>query len=218
MYVKLIQELLDYVRYTCPDIYKHSEKLVTVTPINKKKTVRFMDTITSSRNIPKHPVKGARALSSVCNECLFDANHAMCLIDHVNSMNVHAKSASKKNKKRKEWKPTGKVFNSIGYKWKPTGRIFTLVGNTCDLTRLNATVRNIRTNNGTEFVNQTLRDYYEQVGISHETSVACTQQQNGVAERRNRILVEAIRTMLIYAKAPLFLWAYPVATACYTQN
>ncbi|GKC82422.1 retrovirus-related pol polyprotein from transposon TNT 1-94 [Tanacetum coccineum] len=38
--------------------------------------------------------------------------------------------------------------------------------------RLNATVHNIRTDNGTEFVNQTLRDYYESVGISHETSVA----------------------------------------------
>ncbi|GJZ43179.1 retrovirus-related pol polyprotein from transposon TNT 1-94, partial [Tanacetum coccineum] len=38
--------------------------------------------------------------------------------------------------------------------------------------RLNATVRNIHTDNGSEFVNQTLRDYYEQVGISHETSVA----------------------------------------------
>nr|GEU48802.1 retrovirus-related Pol polyprotein from transposon TNT 1-94 [Tanacetum cinerariifolium] len=33
-------------------------------------------------------VSGAQALCSVCNECLFDANHAMCLIDHVNSMNV----------------------------------------------------------------------------------------------------------------------------------
>ncbi|GKA57787.1 retrovirus-related pol polyprotein from transposon TNT 1-94, partial [Tanacetum coccineum] len=84
--------------------------------------------------------------------------------------------------------------------------------------RLNATVRNIRTDNGTEFVNQTLRDYYEQVGISHETSVARTPQQNGVVERRNRTLVEAARTMLIYAKAPLFLWAKAVATACYTQN
>ncbi|GKA15637.1 retrovirus-related pol polyprotein from transposon TNT 1-94 [Tanacetum coccineum] len=38
--------------------------------------------------------------------------------------------------------------------------------------RLNATVRNIRTDNGIEFVNQTLQDYYEQVGISHETSIA----------------------------------------------
>ncbi|GJX55325.1 hypothetical protein Tco_0285222 [Tanacetum coccineum] len=75
----------------------------------------------------KHLVKGAKVLCSVCNECLFDANHAMCLIDHLNSMNVHAKSTSKKNKRRKEWKPTGKVFNSVGYKWKSTGRTFTLV-------------------------------------------------------------------------------------------
>nr|GEW48399.1 integrase, catalytic region, zinc finger, CCHC-type, peptidase aspartic, catalytic [Tanacetum cinerariifolium] len=69
----------------------------------------------------------------------FDANHAMCLIDHVISMNVRAKSASKKNKKRKEWKPTGKVFNSVGYKWKPTGRTFTLVANACTLTRITTT-------------------------------------------------------------------------------
>ncbi|GJS45479.1 retrovirus-related pol polyprotein from transposon TNT 1-94 [Tanacetum coccineum] len=518
---ELIQELLSYVRDTCPDIHKPSEKLVAVMPINKKKTVQFANTAASSSNMPKvtnkpllsstgvkpstsaigskpsgkskndrisrapssteknkveHPVKGAQGLCSVCNECLFDANHAMCLIDHVNSINVRDKSASKKNKKRKEWKPTGKMFNSVGYKWKPTGMTFTFVGNACPLTRitatnkvplrvpiplevvapehvvtrvytrrpkvpksvpnskpklaksmtanimepstsrgsdtlvapsssslidcrfsklfcgnitisrvyyveglghnlfsvgqfcdsdlevafrkhtcfvrnlegidllsgsrgtnlyslsighmmasspicllnglvrglprlkfekdylcsacamgkskkqshkpkyedtnqeklyllhmdlcgpmrvasvngkkyilfivddysrftwvkflaskdeapdfiikflkmiqvrLNATVRNIRTDNGTEFVNQTLRDYYEQVGISHETSVARTPQQNGVVERRNRTLVEAARTMLIYAKAPLFLWAEAVATACYTQN
>ncbi|GJS20078.1 MAK10-like protein [Tanacetum coccineum] len=82
---------------------------------------------------------GAQALCFLCNECLFDANHAMCLIDHVNSMNVRDKSASKKNKKRKEWKPTGKVFNSVGYKWKPTERTFTLVGNACPLTRITTT-------------------------------------------------------------------------------
>ncbi|GJZ72363.1 retrovirus-related pol polyprotein from transposon TNT 1-94 [Tanacetum coccineum] len=84
--------------------------------------------------------------------------------------------------------------------------------------RLKETVRRIRTDNGTEFVNQTLREYYEKVGISHETSVARSLQQNGVVERRNRTLIEAARTMLIYAKAPLFLWAEAVATACYTQN
>nr|GEV49450.1 hypothetical protein [Tanacetum cinerariifolium] len=59
---------------------------------------------------------------------------------------------------------------------------------------------------------------FTQVGISHETSVARTPQQNGVVERQNCTLVEAARTMLIYAKAPLFLWAEAVATACYTQN
>nr|GEZ05048.1 putative ribonuclease H-like domain-containing protein [Tanacetum cinerariifolium] len=73
-------------------------------------------------------------------------------------------------------------------------------------------------NNGTEFVNQTLRDYYEEVGISDETSVARSPQQNGVVERRNRTLIEAARTMLIYTQALLFLWAEAVATACFTQN
>ncbi|GKB15830.1 retrovirus-related pol polyprotein from transposon TNT 1-94 [Tanacetum coccineum] len=43
-------------------------------------------------------------------------------------------------------------------------------------------------------------------------------QQNGVIERRNRTLIEVARAMLIYAKAPLFLWAEAVATTCYTQN
>ncbi|GJT60054.1 retrovirus-related pol polyprotein from transposon TNT 1-94 [Tanacetum coccineum] len=83
---------------------------------------------------------------------------------------------------------------------------------------LNATVRNVRTDNGTEFVNQTLRDFYENVGISHQTSVARTPQQNDIVERRNRTLVEAARTMLIFSKAPLLLWAEAINTPCYTQN
>ncbi|GJR43131.1 retrovirus-related pol polyprotein from transposon TNT 1-94 [Tanacetum coccineum] len=84
--------------------------------------------------------------------------------------------------------------------------------------RLNAIVRNIRTDNGIEFVNQTLKAYYEEVGISHQTSAARTSQQNGVVKRRNCTLVEAARTMLIFSKALLFLWAEAVAKACYTQN
>nr|GEX25416.1 Rac-like GTP-binding protein RHO1 [Tanacetum cinerariifolium] len=56
------------------------------------------------------------------------------------------------------------------------------------------------------------------VGISHEISVARSPQQNGVVERHNCTLNEAARTMLIYAKALLFLWAEAVATACFTQN
>ncbi|GKD84931.1 retrovirus-related pol polyprotein from transposon TNT 1-94, partial [Tanacetum coccineum] len=84
--------------------------------------------------------------------------------------------------------------------------------------RLKTHVRCIRTDNGTEFVNQTLCEYYEKVDISHETSVARSPQQNGVVERRNRTLIEVSRAMLIYAKALLFLWAEVVATTCYTQN
>ncbi|GJT98513.1 retrovirus-related pol polyprotein from transposon TNT 1-94 [Tanacetum coccineum] len=84
--------------------------------------------------------------------------------------------------------------------------------------RLKVHVRRIKTDNGTEFFNQTLREYYEKVGIYHETSVARSPQQNGVVERRNRTLIEVAHTMLIYAKALLFLWAEAVATACYTKN
>nr|GEU37957.1 retrovirus-related Pol polyprotein from transposon TNT 1-94 [Tanacetum cinerariifolium] len=76
----------------------------------------------------------------------------------------------------------------------------------------------IRTDNGTEFKNQVLKEYFDSVGISHQMYSVRTPQQNGVVERRNRTLVEATRTMLIFSRAPLFLWAEAIATACFTQN
>ena len=82
--------------------------------------------------------------------------------------------------------------------------------------RLNKIVRIIRTDNGTEFVNQQLTQFYESIGISHQKSIPRTPQQNGVVERRNRTLVEAARTMLIFSKTPMFLWAEAIANACYT--
>nr|GEW90986.1 retrovirus-related Pol polyprotein from transposon TNT 1-94 [Tanacetum cinerariifolium] len=70
----------------------------------------------------------------------------------------------------------------------------------------------------TEFKNKTLAKFLNEVGISQQFSVARTSQQNGVVERRNRTLVEAARTMLTFAKLPLYLWAEAIATACFTQN
>nr|GFA43786.1 integrase, catalytic region, zinc finger, CCHC-type, peptidase aspartic, catalytic [Tanacetum cinerariifolium] len=84
--------------------------------------------------------------------------------------------------------------------------------------RLQAPVIIVRTDNGTEFKNHVLKEYFDSVGITHETFAAKTPQQNRVVERRNRTLVEAARTMLIFSHAPLFLWAEAIATACYTQN
>ncbi|GJS69872.1 retrovirus-related pol polyprotein from transposon TNT 1-94 [Tanacetum coccineum] len=81
-----------------------------------------------------------------------------------------------------------------------------------------ASVNGKKTDNGIEFVNQTLREYYKKVGISHKTSIVRSLQQNSVVEKRNRTLIKAARTVLIYAKAPLILWAEAVSTACYTQN
>nr|GFB32660.1 integrase, catalytic region, zinc finger, CCHC-type, peptidase aspartic, catalytic [Tanacetum cinerariifolium] len=71
----------------------------------------------------------------------------------------------------------------------------------------------IRTNNGTKFKNQVLKVYFDFVGISHQMSSVRTMQQNEVVERRNQTLVEAARTMLIFSRAPLFLWAEAIATA-----
>nr|GEU84108.1 retrovirus-related Pol polyprotein from transposon TNT 1-94 [Tanacetum cinerariifolium] len=71
----------------------------------------------------------------------------------------------------------------------------------------------IRTDNGTKFKNQILKEYSDSVDISHQASSIRTPKQNGVVERRNQTLVEAARTMLIFSRAPLFLWAERIATA-----
>ncbi|GJX76446.1 integrase, catalytic region, zinc finger, CCHC-type containing protein [Tanacetum coccineum] len=54
--------------------------------------------------------------------------------------------------------------------------------------------------------------------IFHQKTIPRIPQQNGIVERRNRTLVEAARTMLIFSKALMFLWAEVVETACNTQN
>ncbi|KAI3496474.1 hypothetical protein L1887_38838 [Cichorium endivia] len=79
-------------------------------------------------------------------------------------------------------------------------------------------VRMIRIDNGTEFKNQTLDDFLVNKGISHNFSAPYTPQQNGVVERRNRSLCEAARTMLSFAKLPLYFWVDAIATTCFTQN
>ncbi|GJT31720.1 gag-pol polyprotein [Tanacetum coccineum] len=83
---------------------------------------------------------------------------------------------------------------------------------------LKASIMMILTDNGTEFKNKKLRVFYAKLGIVHKTSIARTPQQNGVVERRNQTLVETARTLLIFSKAPEFLWAEAIATACFTQN
>ncbi|GKB33628.1 putative ribonuclease H-like domain-containing protein [Tanacetum coccineum] len=79
-------------------------------------------------------------------------------------------------------------------------------------------VKVIRCDNGTEFKNRVMNQFYEMKGIKREFSVARTPQQNGVAERKNRTLIEAARTMLAGLKLPTTFWAKVVNTACYVQN
>ncbi|GKD60263.1 uncharacterized mitochondrial protein-like protein [Tanacetum coccineum] len=63
-----------------------------------------------------------------------------------------------------------------------------------------------------------MNQFCEKKGILRQYSVARTPQQNRVAERRNRILIEAARTMLVDFKLPTTFWAKAANTACYVQN
>ncbi|GJU45506.1 ribonuclease H-like domain-containing protein [Tanacetum coccineum] len=63
-----------------------------------------------------------------------------------------------------------------------------------------------------------MNQFCEMKGIKREFSVARTPQQNGVAERKNRTLIEAARTMLVDSKLPTTFWAEAVNTACYVLN
>ncbi|GJV90691.1 retrovirus-related pol polyprotein from transposon TNT 1-94 [Tanacetum coccineum] len=186
-FVKLIQEVLGYVRDTCPDIHKPGEKLVAVS------------------------------------------------LSHKN--NSSKSKSIKKSKKKEAWKPTGKVFTKIGYSWIPTGRTFTLVRNVCPLTRITATnkvplrepiplevtaqayvvtkvytrIPKIPKTNGSnskpKIAKSVISNKMEpDTSWGSNTSVAPS-SSSCVDLRRNCTLVEAARTMLIYAKAPLFLWA-----------
>ncbi|GJW30484.1 putative ribonuclease H-like domain-containing protein [Tanacetum coccineum] len=79
-------------------------------------------------------------------------------------------------------------------------------------------VKIIRCDNGTEFKNRVMNEFCEKKGIKREFSVARTPQQNSVAKRRNRTLIEAARTMLADSRLPTTFWAEAVNTACYVQN
>ncbi|GJQ99676.1 retrovirus-related pol polyprotein from transposon TNT 1-94 [Tanacetum coccineum] len=79
-------------------------------------------------------------------------------------------------------------------------------------------VKVIRCDNGTEFKNKEMNQFCERKGIKREFSVARTPQQNRVAERKNRTLIKAARTMLADSKLPTTFWAEAVNTACYVQN
>ncbi|GJV33072.1 retrovirus-related pol polyprotein from transposon TNT 1-94 [Tanacetum coccineum] len=83
--------------------------------------------------------------------------------------------------------------------------------------RLRHKVKTIRCDNGTEFKNQLMNEFCTKKGIKREYSIARTPQQNGVAERKNRTLIEAARTMLADSLYLFEFWAECINTACLYQ-
>nr|GEU77997.1 hypothetical protein [Tanacetum cinerariifolium] len=197
-YVKLIQELLEYVRDTCPNIHKPSGKLVVVTPINKKKTVS-----SKSKSVKKTKKKEewkptgkvftkiryiwrptGKTFTLVRNECpltRITATNKVPLKEPIPLEVIAQESVVTNVYTRRHKVPKTNGSNSkpkvVKYVISNKTDLGTSRGsNTSAASSSSSSVdlRNIHTDNGTEFVNQTLRDCYEQDCISHETSVART--------------------------------------------
>jgi transposase InsO family protein len=75
-----------------------------------------------------------------------------------------------------------------------------------------------RSDNGKEYFNTMLSDFFRENGIVHQSSCPNTPQQNGVAERKNRHLLEVARALLFSSKVPNYLWGEAVLTAAYLIN
>jgi hypothetical protein len=79
-------------------------------------------------------------------------------------------------------------------------------------------VKNIRSDNGSEFRNTQVEESFDEEGIKHELSTPYTPQQNGIFERKNSTLIEAARTMLDEYKTPDSVWSEAVNTACHAAS
>nr|GEW07757.1 retrovirus-related Pol polyprotein from transposon TNT 1-94 [Tanacetum cinerariifolium] len=224
-YAKLIQELLGYVRDTCPGIHKPIEKLVAVTPINKKKTVRITTTnkVPLTEPIPLEAVAQESVVTKVYTRRPKVIHIVLWYLDPGCSKHITRYRSQLTNFVHKFLGivkfSNDQIAMIMGYGDYQIGNIKILrvyymeglghnlffVGQFCDSdlevafrkhtcfvynmevhmgevssikdeasdfiikfmkiiqVRLNTPVRNIRKNNGTEFVNQTLCSYYESV-------------------------------------------------------
>ncbi|RVW41005.1 Retrovirus-related Pol polyprotein from transposon TNT 1-94 [Vitis vinifera] len=85
-------------------------------------------------------------------------------------------------------------------------------------TQYDVSVKILRSDNGKEYVSNSFQNYMSHNGILHQTSCVDTPSQNGVAERKNRHLLETARALMFQMKVPKQFWADAVSTACFLIN
>ncbi|GJR94401.1 retrovirus-related pol polyprotein from transposon TNT 1-94 [Tanacetum coccineum] len=196
-------------------IQEHSAKKVTVKPMNNVKKVRFAKPLTSSSNIKQ--VESSNTSDS--NTPVLSSTGVKCSTSNCgskppgNKKNDRISQTPSRNKKNKVEAQPRKV-NKVNCVFNPVCDVDVMHSLCLDGTLVSG-LRMLKTHdNGISLSShETL-----QVNFWHQTSVARTSQQNGVVERQNRTLVEAARTMLIFSKAPLFLWAEAINTALDTPE
>nr|GEV44566.1 hypothetical protein [Tanacetum cinerariifolium] len=226
-YTQHSQDLLEYAIGTCPQGSQQHAKQLAYTPFIRKKQVPF-DRQDSNKN--KHVVTKKIQQTNV------PVPHSTGVKPYPKASGSQSKSNNKTNRispakganklpiedlpkmNKSHLRTTNRVDSSSRLKRtflrsKDETPEVVIKFITQIQVGLNKTIRYVRTDNGTEFVNHTMTEYYERIGIVHQKTVPRTPQQNGVVERQNRTLVEAARTMLIFSKASMFLWAEAVATA-----
>ena len=85
-------------------------------------------------------------------------------------------------------------------------------------TQFQTQIQILRSDNGGEFVNSTMQKFFQDHGLIHQTTCPYSPQQNGVAERKNRIILEITRALMIDSSVPKYFWPEAVATATYLLN
>lgn len=109
-----------------------------------------------------------------------------------------------------------KLFETLGSKAEIPEALKRII-NQAELTS-GRPVKEILTDNGTEFTNVNFNNWLNKRGIIHSYSATYTPQQNGRAERANRTVLNGIRTLLIDSNLPEELWAEALSTVVYTTN
>ncbi|GJY46246.1 retrovirus-related pol polyprotein from transposon TNT 1-94 [Tanacetum coccineum] len=253
-------------------------KKVEEHPKKIKSSLKTMNRVDSNFS-SKHTVINSNShfVFQTCNKCLIFANHDMCVVTYLHSVNASPSAKNVVRKVTQVWKP-----KQVKQVWKPTGNILTTVGRTdrplvfglrlfktydggslaaqefhekvhwdgqfcdsdlevafrkhCCYVRDTDGVELTKGSRGSNLYTISIEDMMKSSPIcllskasknkswlwhrrlNHLNFVLRTLQQNDIVERWNRTLVEATKTMLIFSKASMFLWAEVVATACYTQN
>jgi len=103
---------------------------------------------------------------------------------------------------------------------KNRSEVFDIFQNFCAeiKTQFNTFVSMLRSDNAKEYLSTSFKAFLNSQGILHQTSCPHTPQQNGIAERKNRHLIETARTLLIHHNVPTIFWSDAVLTACYLIN
>nr|GEY21777.1 retrovirus-related Pol polyprotein from transposon TNT 1-94 [Tanacetum cinerariifolium] len=228
-YTKRIQELLIIIRQTYPCINNLGDKIIDVTPMNRTKQVRFTELVTSSGNTN---IKTASSSNIVSNKTMLSSTGV-----NLSTSASGSQPSGNTTKDKIQQTPSSTKKNKIEA-YPRTIRSSLRNKNCVVKTKNTASVQNSKSNvnsdlqcvtcNGCLFsdnhdscVLDFVNNMNARVRIFYETSVARSPQQNGVVERRNRMLIEVVCKKpyeLLHDKLPDLSYFHVFGPLCYPTN